>query len=409
MHPLIAFLPLWIFVALFKFGAGLHYTILPILGGRVLPVAVVGVIIAASSFGQLLLDVPAGMILDRHGYRRFLAVTTLCFIGAAAVLAFGLTPVTFIATVILALFGWLFFEPGVNAYLLAHVPTAFAGRAMALRDVIDSIGVVAATSIFTLIVALHVPTIGLLLAVILILAAIALTFVPRDRVSVHRDRKISTHHFLVRRTTIVHLLHAFRRLDPASSLLLVSGLASSMFYGIVWFVVPIVVSRGNGMSGIELGVFDFGAVLIGFLLGRLADRWNQQRLVFFGLLLFALAGTVIGFTYGLWFIIFGFFATTGDEMASISLWAWLSRLDNRHTEDAAIAGAIAMVHDLGWTIGPLIAGFLFDVIGPSWTIAVGAMAIFIAWCMSVIILGPRRALAPVRGHIVHLRHRRHKR
>jgi MFS family permease len=192
-----------------------------------------------------------------------------------------------------------------------------------------------------------------------------------------------------------HAIRAFRGLQPASALLMLAGFAGSAFYGIVWFVVPIAISRaeGSGIPGIGLGVFDLAIVLVGAFMGRLADRTNRQRLIFFGLLLFAAAGAALGFSAGIWFLVLGFLATIGDELASTSLWAWLYHLDKDHAEDAVVAASISMVNDLGWTVGPLVAGFLLTPLGSTWTIVVGAGFIFVAWVAYAVILGPRRALA----------------
>jgi len=394
-RPLVRLLPLWGFIVLFKFGAALHYTLLPALGERILPVAVVGALVAATALLQLFLDVPAGFLLDRYGYVRFLRVSTVVFIAAAVALLAGLSVPAFLATLVLSVVGWLFYEPGINAYLLAHVPAAIAGRAIGTRDVMDSLGVVLAAVAITFVIAAPVPTIGIILIIILAIAALVLTFVPRDTASVHAERKHPTHHYLVRRTFLHHAVRAFRRLRPASALLMLAGFSASAFYGIVWFVIPIAISRqeGSGIPGIGLGVFDFAIVLVGALLGRLADRTDRQRLIFFGLLLFATAGAALGFSAGIWFLVLGFLATTGDELASTSLWAWLYHLDKDHAEDVIVAASISMVHDLGWTVGPLVAGFLLTPIGTTWTIVVGAGFVFAAWVVYAAVLGPRRAFA----------------
>ena len=53
------FFPFWIFLIFFKFGGGLHYSLLSQLGEKFLPLWLVGILIGGSSFVQLLLDVPA--------------------------------------------------------------------------------------------------------------------------------------------------------------------------------------------------------------------------------------------------------------------------------------------------------------------------------------------------------------
>ncbi|MCR4312201.1 MAG: MFS transporter, partial [Candidatus Uhrbacteria bacterium] len=133
---------------------------------------------------------------------------------------------------------------------------------------------------------------------------------------------------------------------------------------------------------LSLGIFDLAVVLLGTTLGKLADRYNQKRLIFFGLLIFAVAGSLLGFALNIWFLVLGFIATAGHETSGVSLWAWLERLDKRHDKDGLVNGAIVLFEDLGWTIGPIVAGLLFVPIGASWTIAFCATPIIIVWLIS---------------------------
>jgi len=60
-------------------------------GERVFPLWLVGLVVGGASLMQLILDVPAGLILDKYGYRRFLGVTVVLFMVAAVFLVQGLT------------------------------------------------------------------------------------------------------------------------------------------------------------------------------------------------------------------------------------------------------------------------------------------------------------------------------
>src|SRR5258708_1881412 len=108
-NPLITLLPFWLFVFLFKFSAGLHYTLLPILGERVMPIWTVGLVMGASSLLQLCFDVPAGFLLDRFGYVRVMRISTSIFLAGAVVLMFHFSIYVYLATVFLGFIGWLFY------------------------------------------------------------------------------------------------------------------------------------------------------------------------------------------------------------------------------------------------------------------------------------------------------------
>ena len=135
----------------------------------------------------------------------------------------------------------------------------------------------------------------------------------------------------------------------------------------------------EGILGIGLAIFDFSIIVLGFLLGNLADRFNKRLLVFFGLLLFAVAAAFSGLNFGWLFLLFGFLATTGDEMSLLSLWAWLHSVDKNHANDGAVSGVINLFDDFGWALGPILAGFVYMSIGATWTLVIAAMPIFFAW------------------------------
>lgn len=386
--------PFWIFTFVYKVAASLHYTLMPVLGVRVLPVWIVGLLIGGEALAQLLLDVPAGFALDHFGYVRLLKLGGLLFMVAAIVLLFGITPFTFVCTLIFSTFGWLFFGPGVDAYVLTSATKRFAGRFIAMRDIAESAGVVCAMIILPLVVIRAPRTIGIALLVIFALALSIALFIAPDRHSLSTEKKISKQGLYIRRHFLTRLRTAFTRLNPVSTILCLQGFSSSVFYGIIWFVIPLMIARNLASGNLSWGlaIFDFSVLIIGFLAGTLTDHWKKRWLIFWGLLLFSVCAAVLGFNFGILFLVIGFLATTGDELASISLWAWMDHLDKNHGEDSLVTGAINLAQDLGWTVGPIIAGFLFIPFGPSWTIAAGAIFIFATWVAASVSL--HRAVRP---------------
>ncbi len=375
------FTPFWIFLLFFKFGGALHYSLISPLGEQVLPLWLVGILMGSTSILQLLLDVPAGHLLDRYGYRRLLKVTAFIFLFAALCFVFNFTLEAYILSLILSTFGWLFFGPGVNAYILSHAPREHAGKFISLRDVFGAIGVVLSSAALPFVLLLTPRSIGFFLFILLFIAFVALFFSPKDRESVHKEIKIATHHHYIRRHALLHTLRAVKKLNPASTMLLLLEMAGGMFYGAIWFTVPLVIAHevNAGLLGIGLGMFDFAIVVLGFILGNLADKSNKRTLVFFGLLLFAVSAMLISFNFSWLFLLFGFLATSGDEMAGIALWSWLHSLDKDHDSDGLISGVITLFSDFGWALGPILSGVLYGLIGPSWTILICALPILIVW------------------------------
>ncbi len=377
------FLPFWLFLVVYKFGAGLHYTLISPFGESLFPLWVVGILMGATSIVQVFLDVPAGYVLDRFGYRKFLGITTFVFLLAGICFMFGLTKTTYLISLAISTFGWLFYGPGINAYILSHAPKESAGKFISLRDVFGSVGIVLSSAFLPLVLMLTVQNTGFFLSLLLFSALILIMISPKDHESVHREKKLDTHHHHIRRTPFLSTVKMMKKLNPASSMLVALNCVAGIFYGAIWFVVPLVIAHqaNSGLLSIGLSIFDFAVVVLGFTLGSLADRSNKRTLVFFGILLFALSGMLIGFNFSWIFLLFGFLATTGDEMAGIALWSWLHSLDKEHAHDGAVSGVINLFSDLGWALGPVFAGILYSIIGPSWTILCGAVPIFLTWIL----------------------------
>lgn len=378
---LLHFLPFWIYLIVFKLAGGLHYSLISPFGETLFPLWIVGLIMGGGSLIQLLLDVPAGHLLDKYGYKKLLVVTTIIFFVGALCFLFKLTALSFIVSLTFATFGWLFFGPGVNAYILSHTPREASGKFISFRDVFGSVGVVLSSAVLAFALTLPSQTVGLLLSFLFLLSTLAIIMSPKDKFSVHHKEKIPSQHHYIRRHVLLDTLKAIKKLNPASGILLMLGFSASTFYGTIWFVVPLVIvhSDNSGFLSLGLGIFDFAVVILGFLLGNLADKANKRTMVFFGLLIFSIAGLFLGFNFGWLFLILGFLATAGDEMASISLWSWLHNLDREHAEDGLVSGVINLFQDLGWAVGPIFAGIFYSIIGPAWTITVSAIFIVATW------------------------------
>ncbi len=382
------FIPFWLFVFFFKIAGAVHYTMFPVLAESVFPVWQVGLIVGGAAGLQMLMDVPAGYLLDRYGYTRLLAYSAAIFCVSAALFLFGVTPLVILASAFLAAFGWVFFNPGVNAYVLVQAQKAFAGRFMALRDMVSSSGTISAMILLPhlLEAPLHVM-IGVICTGFL-LAIAALAHAPRDTASLSETPKIAHQSWYIRRHFFHHALRAMTRLNPVSTALLLRQFCAATFYGVVWFVIPLMIERAVHAQVLSFGLvaFDVAVLVTGYGLGKLADRWNRRWMVFWGMFVFALFALLLGFHFGVLFIVFGFLATTGDEMAGISLWSWLDHLDKNHAEDGLVTGVLTLFEDFGWMVGPIMAGFLFSLVGPTWTIASAGGLVFLAWLICAILL-----------------------
>lgn len=374
----IFFLPLWLFITFFKIAASLHYTLMSPLGEQFFPVWLVGIIVGACAAIQAILDIPAGRWLDKFGYKRLLIVSNIIFIFASGILLLELNKYTYLISSALSIFGWLFFTPGVVAYILSSFSKKEGGRGVSLRDVFASIGVIISAFVLPLVL-LDSYLLNFFIFTPFLISLLLLLLIKKEKRSIlDVEHEIENKHFHIKRQRWSDLFKSFKQLNPASTMLLMSGISSSIFYAVIWFVVPLEIAKGvNGdLQGFYLAIFDFAIVAFGFLLGNLADKYNQKKMVFWGLLVFSVSSVLIGFNLNIFFLLFGFLATAGDEMSTLSLWSWLHRID-KNNNNGFISGVVTFSQDLGWAIGPVIAGVLYSFIGPSFAIFIGGLFVLV--------------------------------
>lgn len=397
--------PFWIFLTLFKFAGALHYTLLAPWGEQVFPIWLVGVLIGGAAFLQLSLDVPAGILLDRFGYKKLLVVTTALFLVASIGLLFGLSAPVFLFSLFMGAFGWLFVGSGSTAYVMSMSSKENVGRYISLRDVFASVGVVLSSVLIMFAVSWKPELSGIVLSIIFLCALVAIILSPVEH---HQNRSLPRKHHVIKTKwhVIKDVYKTTMKLRPASFMLMVTSFCGSTFYAIVWFVVPLVIAHevSSGVLSVGLGVFDFAVVALGFVLGKVVDTYDKKLLVFLGLSLFAVMGIVLGFHFGALFLLFGFIATTGDELSELSLWAWLYQLDTKHENTATVSGIIGLFDDLGWTVGPIVAGVLYGIIGPEYTIMVGGLLILTNLLLFFLLVRN-----PIRGGLPFLHRTRRKR
>ncbi len=108
---LLSFAGLWLFLIFFKLAGGVHYALVVPLGEEFMPVRLMGAIISAGAFIQMMLDIPAGKLLDKYGYKKILILCTIAFALAGALFLLKINALTIILSVALSTVGWLFASP----------------------------------------------------------------------------------------------------------------------------------------------------------------------------------------------------------------------------------------------------------------------------------------------------------
>lgn len=359
-------LPLWIFILLFKSSAVLHYSLIGVLGVQVLPLWAVGLATGSTTLFQLICDIPAGRLIDRYGARATLRLASIFFLAGVITLFFGVSPLTYGLTLLFSATGWLFFTPSISAYILSVTPDKIMGKTTGVRRMAEGLGGMIATFGLASVLNFSLITIALILSYPLIGASVILWFIWKPKRIVKR---LSRHH--QRAQAVLSGPEALKRalaaMSPAAPLLLGWSLAIGFSYGIIWLVIPLSIAGGlMNIPGYSLGIFETSMLLSGLTLGSLVDSVRDRgRLIILAMMLCLLSLSVMTSGSAGLFILFAFLFGASDELVTISLWAWLDALDQKHDQDGIVSGAITLADDLGWTLGPIAGAILLANFGPN--------------------------------------------
>ncbi len=383
----LGFLPFWFYVLLYKFGAGIHYSMIAVLGAQVLPLWAVGLAMALASGIQLVLDIPAGFLLERYGYIRMLRITTLCFVAAAGALLLGLTPATYLLSVGLSAFGWLFFTPGIEAYLMAHGPVPIIGRLFGLQRAMEGAGIVLALLGLPYFVELSPRVIGLVMLYPILGALAALAIGERSRLPTFLPKTTRAKRHAAQ-AGWQELCAAFRRLHPVGTALGLYTLAVATFYGTVWFVLPLLIDDGVASDVLSAGMtmLEFAVIISGMTIARFADSSKKKTASVCGMALVVVFALLLGATIRPVFIAICFFLSMADELVRTTLWAWLDAKAAGGRHHGIITGTVTFLEDLGWMLGPAAAGLLFTPLGAFLTLHVGGIFLTLCIILTVFLL-----------------------
>ncbi len=373
------FSPLWFYIILYKFGAGIHYSMIAVLGSQVLPLWAVGLAVSYASLIELLCDIPAGFILEKYGYLRMLRITTVLFICAGGILLFGLTPLTYFLSITLGAFGWLFFTPGINAYLLAHSPVPIFGRLYGVMRASEGSGIMIATLGLPFFVHLPVQTLGLIIIYPLIGALTAL-MVGNHYHMPNTLPPVTTTKRQAFRAGLQEIRASFHHLHPAGTILGIYTLSIASFYGVVWFIFPLLIEAGTTprILSASMTMLEFAMIIAGFTIARFADSTNKKVLILAGLGVVSVMSALLGLTFHPILIAICFALSFGDELLRTTLWAWLDAKADKNQHHGVVTGVINFLEDAGWMIGPTAAGFLLATVGASATLRIGGLIVLLS-------------------------------
>lgn len=343
-----------------RLGTYVAYVVLTVVIAETYSPWLSGLIIGGLNFYQALLTDPlAGGIADRFGSKS--AVIVGYVLAGAVGLAWIVFPPTSLAFLLVTgalLFASYSFRDEIYAYLLRMSDRDEGGFVFGVAENIFSVMAFLSTLAIPFFIApgrWHLA--GALLVASAAAAALLATTVRDDRT--HLDTRI-------RRFTPLASLRAgwnFVRVNHWFPVLQLGNAAfEGLFYGAIWFVIPLQIADGQGgwAGGLTLGIYELVTILGAAYAGYLADRYRWSRVNAIGWTLAAFGAVLLLFSSTVWWLVLiGAVIAIGNNLFAFASSHALEANDIDHQEDGAFVGLHNLVSDLGYGIAPLVIGLVY--------------------------------------------------
>lgn len=379
--------------AIFAIGGSLYWAAIPILTEEVFHFSsfTIGIVMAGIGVVYILTDGPVGVILDYIGYKKGAAIATL-FAVVTALLAISQPNLpTFLMSIVFFALSWNTLTQATSAYVLYNVPGHDEGKIFGLYGSLYGFGVFAATLFIGRIVGWGFTGVGwfFLIPTILALLLIAGILKPEKRKYDH-----SLWHALGTYWKSASQWRrgwqAMREFSPISWVSALDGFVGYAFNATIWFIIPLsLASFANPYlpEGFALGAFEVAGIFAVAIGGFLADRYSKKkiflRLLFLGIFTTLGLGLVNGF---LAFIVLAFITMVLHDTLGPALESMLAIVDKKHDKDGTIYGFMGILTDLGFVVGPIAGGAIFEVLGLRGVFMFLAALLFVDWFFASILL-----------------------
>ena len=343
-----------------SFGAHIVAVNLPVYAAQVgVGVAVIGVLIAAYDFAEVLAKPLFGWVADSQGMKRTMLAGIALFTLAS--LSYLLLPPQLLIVVR--------FAQGVGAAALSAVSLALVGRyyssrrgrAYGIYNAIKGAGYVVSPLVGGLIVLkTRFAMIFLVAALIGIVAFLVSLLLPSEASAAGDGGELDDDELSLRA-----LVGVFR--DPELLRWYAVIVVNMFFVGILFGFLPVRVHAlgyGPAASGVVLSLVALSYLLIQPVAGILADRAGAATTVRIGLILSAASITTLALTTDVPFIVASIVAGVGIGIVWTNTDAMVSELADPRRLGATM-GAAGSFKEIGDMLGPIVIGLLAQAFGLS--------------------------------------------
>jgi len=374
------------------FGSGVLWFFLPkMVEGFFSDVKMVGLMVALPSILSLVVDLPAGDMVDKLGRRK---VMLLAF-GMLALLGIGLLHVSSgiqMAAFLVGL-GLVYQTVYISAlaYMMDVSPrdkfSTALGFQMSAIHLGFGLGPVAGGLVILMLGLGMAQTAALMYALCCVLALIMTAMILRED-NAGSGVVESIKSVILKDKIIVKEIIDYKKLKNTGLVVLYLTFILTFYDGVVWLIQPLyytTFSQNPLYGGLIMAAFVIPLVLFEIPAGFLADRFGRRRILFLGLLVAGASSILFSFAGGfIALFLTAFAATTGIAMAWPSSEGVLSA-KTPSAERGEVAGVWSLAYDLGYVAGPLAAGILASYVGEAKVFAVlGCMMVASAFSVLAI-------------------------
>jgi DHA1 family multidrug resistance protein-like MFS transporter len=371
------FLPLSVTFFIYTFGWGVVSPIFSIYVNQVTGSATLtGIVLSLTTMAGIVLNIPFGILESRLNMKRVLQVSLLAYAGLALLYPAAHTlPALLLLSVgrgIASSFLWLTSWAYVLSYAEKKVKGKETGFFSDLNDMASAVSPVLGG--FVALISIFFPFYLLSLTSLLALG-VATAFL----------RESPTPQYTPWKTQVQTVSRYLRDHRFVKTILLIVGFYAliNVYYGFLAILL-----HGEGLAidwiGIVLTVALAPAVALEVPIGGLIDRVGVRKTLAVAVTLTAATALLLPLSGDIvWALVVVTAFTVSYTAIFIALYSRMS--DTMQQDKVAMTGAIATFKDLGYTLGPLSAGFLIPVVGihDTFLIAGGAFLLLlpIAWSL----------------------------
>lgn len=356
---------LLLFLALFD---GFLAYILPIkITGLGFSATSMGLILASSNIFGLIFDFVLARYLTNTNYRRlFLIVFGLCFIYPLILWSAKTVPVFMMGMAVWGLYGDLN-NFAVFDFVSRRTKSIEHSQSFGILDIFKSLGYLISPIIAGLIVVNSVDFFPFSISISFLIIAL-IFYLILLQMSPKRDLPGFDHSNTYRKYNFFKEFHIIKSVGITLFPVLLFNTLLHIYDGAIWTIGPIFGSTMDGFAdfgGFLMTAYILPSLLVGWYIGPITARFGKKRTAFVSFLISSLFLMPISFTSNPFIILLLIFLSSiGSAMSWPAIrGAYADYISESNVYSKEIESLNDFTNNLGYIIGPAMAGILSDIFG----------------------------------------------